>query len=71
LRDWISFYEPMATSNGDLCRMIEWARTELSALETSLKPSTFAEELSARKLFPEVDELVDPLGEPPAERQWL
>jgi hypothetical protein len=70
LRDWIAFYEPMASINGDLRRMIAWARSELSVLETSLEPSTFADELNVRKLFPEVDELIDPLGEPPPQRPW-
>lgn len=70
LRDWIAFYEPMAPTTGDLRRMIAWAHSELSALETSLEPSAFAEELNARKLFPEVDELIDPLGEPPPQRPW-
>ena len=71
LREWIAFYEPVASTNGDIRRMIEWAHSELSTLETRLKPIIFAKELDTRKLFPEVDELVDPLGEPPPARSWF
>ena len=71
LYEWIGSYEPMAARHSEVGRMMRWARGQLSALETSLDPSTLANELSTRKLFPEIDELVDPLGEPPPERSWF
>jgi len=72
LRDLIGSYEQveMSNTNGDLDRMIHWMRAQLSALEASLDPDNLAKELGTRKLFPEVDELVDPLGEPPQEQHW-
>lgn len=51
--------------------MADWARAQLEALEAALDPVMLAAVLYARKLFPEVDELHDPLGEPPPERsRW-
>lgn len=50
--------------------MVEWARNQLKQLEAILDPVKLADSLRAQKLFPEVDELNDPLGEPPAERRW-
>jgi len=72
LREWISTYEQRAKERSypDLDRMLCWARDRLSAFEAVLDPSKLANELSTRKLFPEVDELHDPLGEPPPERRW-
>ena len=72
LKDLIGTYKQagMLNTNGDLDRMVDWARSQLSALEASLRPDNLVKELDAQKLFPEVDELVDPLGEPPPERHW-
>jgi hypothetical protein len=72
LREWISTYErhPKEGSHPDLDRMLSWARDRLSVLEATLDPSKLQSELNTRKLFPEVDELHDPLGEPPPERRW-
>jgi hypothetical protein len=41
------------------------------SLEAILDPTKLAEELSARELFPELDKLHDPLGEPPPEQRWF
>ena len=70
MRDWISIQESRAATDidPDLNRMIGWARDRLVALESFLDQIKLADELRARKLFPEVDELDDPLGEPPPER---
>lgn len=72
LREWISGHEQAALSKTDanLSRMMDWARAQLATLEASLDPIRLTEELSTRKLFPEFDELNDPLGEPPPERRW-
>ena len=50
--------------------MIDWARDRLVALEAFLDPIKLADELRARNLFPEVDELDNPLGDPPPEWRW-
>lgn len=68
LSEWIHAYE--TTADSDLERMVEWARSELTTLETKLDPNIVAVELSTRKLFPKIDELLDPLGEPPPVRYW-
>ncbi len=70
LREWIRSYEMVADIDSQLARMIEWAREQLSGLEMSLEPGTLVKELNTRRLFPETDDLVDPLGEPPLERYW-
>ena len=72
LREWILTYERYAKEGSypDLDRMLCWARDRLSVLDAILDPPKLASELRARKLFPEIDELHDPLGEPPAERRW-
>lgn len=74
LKEWLATYEHVGTLSGDaaLNRMFEWARARLAALEASLEPTKLVEELAAMNLFPEIDELHDPLGDPPAERDdWL
>jgi hypothetical protein len=74
LRDWMARYEevavPGAAADVDLSRMIGWARDRLATLEAVLDPLKLTEELRTRKLFPEIDELHDPLGEPPPEPRW-
>lgn len=71
-RHWISTYEKHATETArpDLTRMLDWARNQLASLDAIADPSKLTEDLRERKLFPEVDELHDPLGEPPPERPW-
>lgn len=51
-------------------RMLEWARQQLAALEATGDPIRLRNVLNERNLFPEVDELHDPLGEPPARQPW-
>lgn len=72
LREWISAYErhSRAEPNAELERMLGWARDRLSSLEAIIDPVKVATELRERKLFPEIDELHDPLGEPPESRWW-
>jgi hypothetical protein len=70
LRNWISVYGPHAKGYPALNRMVDWARSKLEALEQILDPVKLAHELQVRKLFPEVDELHDPLGDPPPQRWW-
>lgn len=48
-----------------VARMIDWTRKRLAALETVLDLRGLEAKLSAESLYPEIDELHDPLGEPP------
>lgn len=72
LRDWLSKHEHrfIAVPDTDLGRMITWTRDQLATLEDSLDPIKLADDVRARKLFAEIDDLHDPLGDPPPERRW-
>jgi hypothetical protein len=72
LRQWIS---GIASSeeipeHSDLGRLLTWTRAELMNLENSIHPSSIADALRQSNLFPEHDELHDPLGDPPPQRPW-
>lgn len=72
LREWIARYEQSAlpSPDPDLNRMIDWARNRLATLKVPLDVNKLADDLRSTKLFPEVDELIDPLGDPPPEPRW-
>ncbi len=72
LRGWIARQELhlKAETHGELGRMLQWASGELAALETVTEPAQIAEVLRKQNLFPEVDGLSDPLGDPPPLRPW-
>jgi hypothetical protein len=72
LRQWIT---RIASSeeipeDSDLGRFVSWTRAELRNLENSIRPSRITEALGQSNLFPEHDELHDPLGDPPPQRHW-
>ena len=52
-------------------RMIDWARKRLKFIADQNDVATLARNLQAAKLFPEVDELHDPEGEPPSSGSLL
>jgi hypothetical protein len=72
LRSWITDYERLgsAKASPELGRMLRWARGQLAALEGFLDPLELSRLLRTRNLFPEADDLVDPLGDPPPQRPW-
>jgi hypothetical protein len=72
LRQWIARIENSEEilANSDLGRLLNWTRAELLNLENSIHPSSIAEALRQSNLFPEHDELSDPLGDPPPQRPW-
>jgi hypothetical protein len=67
IRTWLATVpdEIESDQTTELARMIRWARGRLASLEerTTIKAAAVAFE--GKALFPEVDELHDPLGEPP------
>jgi hypothetical protein len=63
LRDWISSLAVKA-EDLDLARMVEWLRQRLAKIEVSIAPTTIGDRLREKALFPETDDLSDPLGEP-------
>jgi hypothetical protein len=72
LRRWIARVadDREANEDSDLGRLLLWSRAELANLENSLRPSSISEALRQSNLFPENDELHDPLGDPPPQRPW-
>jgi hypothetical protein len=70
LRGWTAHRQAEVSASPEIQRMVDWAKTELAGLEAFLDPLKLSQLLIARNLFPEVDELVDPLGEPPPRSQW-
>jgi hypothetical protein len=69
LRKWIAQWETKEqASSPDVQRLIEWVKATLSDTESFLLPTELT--LEVRGLFPEVDDLADPLGEPPPLRPW-
>jgi hypothetical protein len=72
LRQWIARIENSEEIfvNSDLGRLLNWTRAELLNLENGIHPSSIVEALRQSNLFPEHDELDDPLGDPPPQRPW-
>jgi hypothetical protein len=71
LRRWLDRPEvkPGGAST-DYARLVAWVKQRISNLEATLDTGHIDGDL-AKKLFPEVDDLADPLGEPPSEpRYW-
>ncbi len=54
-----------ANANGSLERMIVWAEARLDDLVSKTTASAAEAKLDGRDLFPEIDELEDPEGDPP------
>jgi hypothetical protein len=68
LSGWIAQREADVETSPEIQRMVDWVKAELVGLEEFLDPSKLSRLLHTRNLFPEVDDLVDPLGEPPPRR---
>jgi hypothetical protein len=68
LRGWIAQRKADVGASSEMQRMVDWAKAELVGIEEFLDPSRLSRLLHTRNLFPEVDDLVDPLGEPPPRR---
>ena len=72
LQRWIEAHDIFETAepNTELKRMLDWARTELDTLNAVIAPARMSEMLRDRNLFPETDELADPLGDPAPRQPW-
>jgi hypothetical protein len=68
LSGWVARREADVETSPEIQRMVDWVKAELVGLEEFLDPSKLSRLLHTRNLFPEVDDLVDPLGEPPPRR---
>lgn len=72
LRRWLtqSLIEAGPPAAPNVCRMIDWTKMRLAALEQSVAVNAVDRILANGNLFPEVDDLIDPLGAPPREPQY-
>jgi len=70
LRGWIAQRKADVGASSEMQRMVDWVKAELVGLEEFLDPSRLSRLFHTRNLFPEVDDLVDTLGEPPPRRPW-
>lgn len=72
LKRWISAYNSPADekSRPALRRMVEWAASQLDDLERILNPERIEQTLLERELFPDVDPLDDPKGDPSRYGIW-
>lgn len=67
IRTWLATV-PDTIEDGqatELTRMIHWARARLASLEKETTIDAAAARFEGKALFPEIDELHDPLGDPP------
>jgi len=64
IRNWLASVENADIST-EFGRMLSWAKHRLHNLEPLTDPEVVCTNLRDAELFPEVDELHDPLGDPP------
>jgi hypothetical protein len=69
LRQWSADIEAVSRSSAPsgLAQLINWTRQRLVRLETVIDPLHIDQDLKEKGLFPEIDELHDPDGDPPDE----
>lgn len=72
IRSWLSSLPEgvAADSASELGRMVQWARARLADLKARTTVEAAAVQLGGKALFPEIDELNDPLGDPPDNRYY-
>lgn len=70
LEAWLARNGPTSELAGSHARLIAWATVRLETLRQRLEPDQISAALDVEKLFPEPDELHDPLGEPDEPLGW-
>ncbi|MFC0219428.1 hypothetical protein ACFFJ7_13600 [Pseudochelatococcus lubricantis] len=72
IRSWLASLPETATADSasDLGRMVQWATGRLADLEALTTVEAAAVQLEGNALFPEIDELHDPMGEPPERKYY-
>jgi hypothetical protein len=72
IRSWLASLPNTATANtaSDVGRMVRWATARLADLEVRTTVDAAAVQLGGKALFPEIDELHDPLGDPQEGRYY-
>jgi hypothetical protein len=66
LRQWLSSVD-LTNTDGDeeFGQFISWAKAKLASLEAAVSRQTISDTVRSQELFPSIDKLHDPLGEPP------
>jgi hypothetical protein len=71
LRGWVAQWEMKGeAASPEIQRLMKWAKETLLDMERFLLPTGLTNLLETRDLFPDVDDLADPLGDPPPLRPW-
>jgi hypothetical protein len=65
IRKWLATLELDANAQNEYSRFVDWAKSRLAVLEAALSKENVVRIAKEEKLFPEIDDLHDPLGEPP------
>lgn len=68
IRNWAEWVSPGVRNEPELARLIDWAKENASQLEA--KSSAGMIQMGLKELFPEVDDLHDPLGDPTPKHPW-
>ncbi|MBW6400874.1 hypothetical protein KPL78_23645 [Roseomonas sp. HJA6] len=70
LEAWLALTGPTSALVGSHARLIGWVTARLETISRRLEPDQISAALDAEKLFPEPDELHDPLGDPNEPLGW-
>ena len=67
IRKWLGTIDPdaIADDDGDFCQAHQMDKGRLATLENAVFGPRVAEAVREQQLFPNIDALHDPLGEPP------
>ncbi|WP_054308636.1 hypothetical protein [Mesorhizobium sp. 1M-11] len=68
IREWAEWTSPATQSEPEIARLVDWARENAAQLEA--KSSAAMSQMGLKELFPEVDDLHDPLGDPAPKHPW-
>lgn len=68
IREWAEWVSPAIEDDPEIARLVDWAKGNAAQLET--KSSAAMSQMGLKELFPAVDDLHDPLGEPAPKHPW-
>ncbi|CAM5307051.1 hypothetical protein MAUB1S_05349 [Mycolicibacterium aubagnense] len=68
IREWVEWVSPTLKGESDVAHLVEWAKRNAAQLEA--KSAAAMSQMGLKELFPEVDDLHDPLGDPAPKHPW-
>ncbi|WP_144378219.1 hypothetical protein [Mesorhizobium amorphae] len=68
IRQWADWVSPTIQDEPEIARLVEWAKGNAAQLEA--KSSAAMSRMGLKELFPNVDDLRDPLGDPAPKHPW-